>query len=97
MSPAITHRLHQLERAGLVERVDDPQDGRGLLVGLSERGRRLVDEVAPLHLDNERRLLAGLAPDEQQQLAALLARLLAPFEQESPYPPPRPSRRGRRD
>ena len=45
-----------------------------------ERGRDLVDRVAPEHLDNERRLLAALTPKEQTELAALVRKLLLAFE-----------------
>ena len=86
-SGAITHRLASLEHAGLVRRVPDPDDGRGLLVELTRKGRALVDRVAPLHLENERRLLAPLSTDEQQRLAGLLRKLLLAFEREQPTPP----------
>jgi DNA-binding MarR family transcriptional regulator len=95
-SGAMTHRLHRLEQAGLVERIADPDDGRSLLVGLTRRGRALVDRVAPIHLETERRLLAALDPAEQQRLAALLKKLLVSFEREQPVAPGRVPRRGRR-
>ncbi len=49
-SGAMTHRLAGLERSGLVTRVPDPQDGRGLLVELTAKGLELVDHLAPAHL-----------------------------------------------
>jgi DNA-binding MarR family transcriptional regulator len=88
-SGAITHILHRLEYAGLVERLDNPEDGRSLYVALTPRGVELTDTVAALHLDNERRLLAGLTPDEQHTLAHLLRKLLLSFEHEQPAPPVR--------
>lgn len=94
-SGAVTHRLASLERAGLVKRVPDPGDGRGLLVELTRKGRALVDRIAPLHLENERRLLAPLSAHEQQTLAGLLRKLLQTFEHEQPTPPPS-GRGGRR-
>lgn len=86
-SGAMTHRLAALERAGLVKRLPDPDDGRGLLVQLTADGLRLVDRVAPEHLANERRLLAALSEDEQRSLAGSLRKLLAAFEREHPAPP----------
>lgn len=79
-SGAMTNRLNRLQAGGLVARVPDPHDGRGLLVQLTERGRRLVDRVGPRHLENERRLVAGLTTGEQGELAVLLKKLLLPFE-----------------
>ncbi len=87
-SGAMTNRLRRLEDAGLVCRVTDPADGRGLLVELTQDGRRLVDDVAGAHLDNERALLDALTPAEQDALVALLRKLLLSFETE-PGPPDR--------
>jgi DNA-binding MarR family transcriptional regulator len=94
-SGAMTHRLSGLERAGLVRRVPNPQDGRGLFVELTRKGISLVDRVAPGHLANERSLLAGLSEREQDALADLLRKLLRGFEREHPAPPPN-GRGGRR-
>ncbi|HEY2702659.1 MAG TPA: MarR family transcriptional regulator [Candidatus Dormibacteraeota bacterium] len=88
-SGAMTHRLAQLERAELIRRVPDPDDGRGLLVALTRRGRTLVESVGPAHMANERALLRGLTTDEQEQLAGLLGKLLRSLELERPTPPPR--------
>jgi DNA-binding MarR family transcriptional regulator len=61
-SGGMTHLVDRLEREGLVERVADPDDRRGLLVGLTRKGRALVRRVGPSHLETERRLLATLTP-----------------------------------
>ncbi len=86
-SGAMTHRLARLERVGLIRRLPDPQDGRGMLVELTARGRMLVDRVAPLHMANERELLAALSEPEQRTLADLLRKLLVGFEAGHPAPP----------
>ena len=79
-SGAITHTLHHLEYAGLIERVPNENDGRSLLVALTSAGVALVDRVGREHLANERGMLAPLTPEEQATLAALLRRLLIAFE-----------------
>jgi DNA-binding MarR family transcriptional regulator len=86
-SGAMTHRLAALERAGLVMRMPDPDDGRGILVQLTAKGLGLVDQVAPEHVANERRLLAALSAEEQRALAGLLRKLLAVYERDHPAPP----------
>ncbi len=86
-SGAMTHRLSGLERAGLIRRVRDPDDGRGLLVELTSDGLAVVDQVAPAHLANERSLLAPLAESEQAILVDLLRKLLRAFERQRPAPP----------
>lgn len=73
---AVTNRLNRLEDKGLIRRSIDPDNRRAIRVVLTDRGRALVDDLVEGHLANERRLLAGLDPAEQEQLGALLARLL---------------------
>lgn len=90
-SGAMTHIVDRLERDGLVERVADPDDRRGVLVGLTRRGRALVERAAPTHLATERRMLSALTIDEQKQLARLLRKLLISLEADLP-PAPEPSR-----
>jgi DNA-binding MarR family transcriptional regulator len=85
-SGGMTHLVDRLEREGLVERVADPDDRRGLLVELTRRGRALVRRVGPSHLETERRLLAALTPAEQGELARLLRKLLIGLEAPSADP-----------
>jgi DNA-binding MarR family transcriptional regulator len=79
-SGGTTHIVDRLEADGLVERIPDPDDRRGLRVGLTRKGRSLVDRAAPTHLDTERRMLAALSEDEQAELARLLRKLLIGLE-----------------
>jgi DNA-binding MarR family transcriptional regulator len=79
-SGTMTNRIDRLQARALVERMRDPDDGRGVLVRLTEPGVRLVDTALAALLERERALLAGLAPAERESLAALLQRLFAPFD-----------------
>ena len=84
--------IDRLERDGVVERLPDPHDQRGVLVRLTETGERLFDQVAPLHLANEDRLLSALNVQQREQLAALLRILLLSFDPIAPEDPHHPSR-----
>lgn len=79
-SGTVSVRLDRLERNEIVSRQPDPASARSSLVRLTGKGLRLFDEVAPVHLANEDRLLSALSADERQTLADLLRRLLAGFE-----------------
>jgi DNA-binding MarR family transcriptional regulator len=79
-SGTVSVRLDRLERSGVVSREPDPASARGSLVRLTGRGLALFDEVAPVHLANEDRLLSALGPEDRRTLADLLRRLLADFE-----------------
>lgn len=79
-SGAITKRVDRLIRAGLVERRVSELDARGRHVRLTDRGRTLMDQLYPVHLRNEERLLAGLTAQEREQLASLLRKAGASME-----------------
>ncbi|MGQ4878691.1 MarR family winged helix-turn-helix transcriptional regulator [Billgrantia sp. LNSP4103-1] len=75
-SGGMTSRLDRLERAGLIVRSPNPEDRRGTLVSLTEKGLALMNRVVPLHVENEARMLAALSREEQQALGELLSKLL---------------------
>lgn len=79
-SGTMTNRIDRLSAAGLVERLPDPDDRRGVLVRLTEAGRSRVDDALIDLLASERAILADLAPGELGDLAGLLRRLVLPFE-----------------
>ncbi len=83
-SGAMTNRLERLRAAGLVERIDDPDDGRSVLVALTPKGKRLIDRVVTRHYKNERRLLQSLTASERETLSSLLRALLLAFEDIEP-------------
>ncbi|MVA76647.1 MarR family transcriptional regulator [Auraticoccus sp. F435] len=74
-SGTMTNRVDRLVERGLVTRSADPSDRRGVLVTLTDAGRDTVDGALTSLLAAERRLLAGLDPQRQQQLAGLLRSL----------------------
>lgn len=61
----------------LVARSEHQADARSHVLSLSEEGRALHAEIAPLALAYEAALIAGLAPDEVVLMRRLLARLQA--------------------
>lgn len=76
-SGGMTKRLDKLEAAGLVRRSPDPDDRRGVLVSLTDRGLGAVDRAVEAHLANEARLLEALSEREVKALNGTLAKLLA--------------------
>ena len=79
-SGTMTNRIDRLAAAGLVSRRRDPQDKRGVLVALTERGQSAADAALEGLLARERELLTGLDASQQGELAGLLRLLLAPFD-----------------
>jgi DNA-binding MarR family transcriptional regulator len=73
---AMTTRLHRLERAGLIERHPDPDDGRAARIRLTAAGHDRARAALDAVLDADRRFLSPLTSDDQATLAAGLRRLL---------------------
>jgi DNA-binding MarR family transcriptional regulator len=78
-SGTMTNRVDRLAARGLVERDLHPDDKRGVLVRLTDAGRVAVDAALADLLAAERALLAGMAEDDQHQLAQTLRRLLVVY------------------
>ncbi|MER9232586.1 MarR family transcriptional regulator [Mesorhizobium sp. M0622] len=76
-SGAMTNRLDRLEKSGLILRGPHPNDRRGIVVQLTEKGLALIDEAIAAHVANEHQILSGLARPEQIMLARLLEKLIA--------------------
>jgi len=79
-SGTMTNRIDQLEKAGLVARVVNPQDRRSVLIALTDKGLSVVDEAVGAHVANQQRLMASLDDAEKAALDALLRKFLAAFE-----------------
>ena len=75
-SGAITNRIDRLEDDGLVQRSPHASDRRSTQVGLTDLGRRRLDETLEDHLENEHKLIASLSAEECERLASLLRRWL---------------------
>jgi DNA-binding MarR family transcriptional regulator len=73
--PSVTGVVDRLERAGLVVRDGSPTDLRAKHVGLTPRGRQLVERVLEFHGRQIDTLLSGLNPAEQHELHRLLIQL----------------------
>jgi DNA-binding MarR family transcriptional regulator len=79
-SAGITSRLDRLEQRGLVRRLRDPGDRRGILVELTDQGAAILDQAVAANTGSERELIAGLNAAEIETLTGLLRKLLATLE-----------------
>ena len=79
-SAGITSRLDRLERRGYVKRKPDPDDRRGVLVELTDAGRKVLDQAVSANSGREKGLLVNLTKQEQKTLAGLLKKLLGGIE-----------------
>ncbi len=72
---AVSRALARLLERGLVQRDTHGDDRRRSVLELSPVGYTVYDEVAPMALECERRLLAGLDENDRAQLDLLIAKL----------------------
>ena len=79
-SGTMTNRVDRLESRGLVDRLPDPADRRGVHVRLTPPGKERVDAALADLLDRERAILGSLTGPQQASLSALLRALVVPFE-----------------
>jgi DNA-binding MarR family transcriptional regulator len=83
-SGAMTSRLDRLEEDGLIRRLPDPDDRRGVVVELTEAGTKAWDEAASVQGRREAFFASALTPEEQDALNALLRKLMLAFERARP-------------
>lgn len=79
-SGGMTKMLKRLEALGLVERVPDPHDGRGIRVDLTEAGLALQEEVFHVFLSRARELLHRISPSRLREIDSSLRILLDALE-----------------
>ncbi len=71
----MTTVLDNLERDGLVRRVQDDADRRCTTVNLTPRGAALIDKIFPEHAEGMAREMAVLTVSEQDELKRLCRKL----------------------
>jgi DNA-binding MarR family transcriptional regulator len=56
----VTHTITRMERSGLVARSSSPEDGRGVIASMTEKGYDLLVRMAPIHVLGVRQHLVDL-------------------------------------
>jgi len=76
---AATHMINSLEEGGYIERLADPNDRRVVLVRLTDKGRRTLQELKTQFLDTLSDLVAFLGEQDSKELVRLLSATLTYF------------------
>lgn len=79
-SGTMTNRIDQLQKAGLINRVKNPDDGRGFLISLSPEGHSVIDEAVTAHVETQAKLAAVLTEEQRRQLDDIMRTFLSGFE-----------------
>ncbi|MGA1836369.1 MarR family transcriptional regulator [Herbiconiux sp. 11R-BC] len=74
--PSISRLVDRLVGRGILEKHDDPSDGRGTLVALTSHGVTVYRQAAVIHAESITAHMSGcLSPDELDELARLCDKL----------------------
>ena len=79
-SAAMTNRLDRLEKAGLVQRIPDEHDRRAVQIEITDEGRQLYERSVDAQAAKEAIIAEALTVEQQEELNALLRRLMLAFE-----------------
>jgi DNA-binding MarR family transcriptional regulator len=73
----LSHQIGRMEIAGIVRRLRDPEDKRGVVAELTPAGEALLDKAAPRHVEGVREhLIDLLTPEEQLVIGQAFSRVL---------------------
>lgn len=75
-SAGVTSRLDRLERSGLVRRLPDPSDRRGVLVELTPEGERVLRDAVAANVGDSGHFFSTLTQAERATLDRALRKLL---------------------
>jgi DNA-binding MarR family transcriptional regulator len=67
--------IDNLAKDNLVKRCVDPSDRRVNLISITEKGRKLIDNIFPSHVQNVNDIFSVLTVDEKKYLIGLLKKL----------------------
>jgi DNA-binding MarR family transcriptional regulator len=81
---SVTTVVDALETAGLVGRVQDPDDRRAILLRLTEEGERMVARIGEVRRDVAREYFEPISPDDRSALLRLLQATDEAYEQAHP-------------
>ena len=75
-SGAMTNRIDRLEEDELVRRIKDKNDGRRVLVQLTNKGLNLIEEASKARFETASDALEGLSTVQRNSLSSLLRLVL---------------------
>ncbi len=74
-SGSITYVVDKLEGKDLLQRMPCPKDRRVIYAVITEKGRRWMDQVFPMHQKAIQEIFGGLTDDEKEVLITMLKKL----------------------
>ena len=75
-SGGMSNLLERMENKKLIRRISDPDDKRGIVVVLTEKGKNIIDAAMTEHVQVEEMLISSLDKNERLELEKILKKLL---------------------
>ena len=82
---SVTTVVDALEAAGLVARVQDPEDRRAILLQLTEAGDRMVEQISRVRQEVAEEYFGAITPEQRSSLLELLQTVDEAYEQAHPH------------
>ncbi|MEH6475970.1 MAG: MarR family transcriptional regulator [Sneathiella sp.] len=79
-SGTMTNRVDQLVKSEMVARIHNPEDGRSVIIALTDKGFAVIDAAVTDHVQTQKELMSGLSEEESAAFNVLLSKLLVGFE-----------------
>lgn len=68
----ITVVIKNLEKDELIRKYPDPEDKRAMIISLSDKGREIMDDIFPKHVENINEIFSILSIQEKLELKKIL-------------------------
>lgn len=68
----ITVVIKNLEKDGLVSKYPDSEDKRAMIISITEKGRQIMDDIFPKHVENINNIFSRLTIEEKLELKKIL-------------------------
>ena len=68
----ITVVIKNLEKDGLIKRKEDPEDKRSCIISLTEKGKKVIEDILPDHINNIIDIFNVLTDEEKITLKNIL-------------------------
>jgi len=67
--------IENLVKDDLVMRYKDPEDKRASLISITDKGKAIIEDIFPRHVENINEIFSTLTVEEKKSLVSLLKKL----------------------
>ena len=64
--------IKNMEKKGLVEKINDKNDKRSFLINLTEKGKKIIEELLPKHIESVEKTFDILTDEDKENLINIL-------------------------